>query len=227
MSIPTILIAEDDDKIARLLEDYLAASHFATLRTADGRHAIDMVRTHQPEALLLDLNLRGLDGLEVCKAVRAFSQLPIMMITARIDEVDRVLGLELGADDYLCKPFSPREVVARVKALLRRAAGTPRLADNALVLDDGGWRASLEGTPLSLTVVEFKLLRALAKHPGRVYSRAQLLEFVDRTDLDTSDRAVDSHIKNLRRKLDHARPGHEWIRSVYGVGYAWQEKLTR
>jgi two-component system, OmpR family, response regulator BaeR len=226
MSAPTILIAEDDDKIARLLEDYLAAANFATLRTPDGRRAIDMVRDDCPDALLLDLNLRGLDGLEVCKAVRAFSQLPIMMITARIDEVDRVLGLELGADDYLCKPFSPREVVARVKALLRRASGTPKPTD-AVVLDEAGWRASLEGTPLSLTAAEFKLLRALAKHPGRVYSRAQLLEFVDRTDLDTSDRAVDSHIKNLRRKLDRARPGHEWIRSVYGVGYAWQEKFAR
>ena len=145
MSTPTILIAEDDDKIARLLEDYLSAAHFATLRTPDGRRAIDMVRDECPDVLLLDLNLRGLDGLEVCKAVRAFSQLPIMMITARIDEVDRVLGLELGADDYLCKPFSPREVVARVKALLRRAAGTPGPTNKPLVLDDGGWRASLEG----------------------------------------------------------------------------------
>ncbi len=224
--MPTILIAEDDDKIARLLEDYLAAAGFATLRTPDGRRAIDMVRDQCPAAMLLDLNLRGVDGLEVCKAVRAFSALPIMMITARIDEVDRILGLELGADDYLCKPFSPREVVARVKALLRRATGTPKQAAS-LALDEAGWRASLDGTPLSLTAVEFKLLRALAQQPGRVYSRAQLLDCVDRADLDTSDRAVDSHIKNLRRKLDLAHPGHEWIRSVYGVGYAWQEHFAR
>ncbi len=226
MNTPTILIVEDDDKIARLLEDYLAAAHFATLRTADGRRAIDMVRTEHSAVMLLDLNLMGLDGLEVCKAVRAFSQMPIMMITARVDEVDRLIGLELGADDYLCKPFSPREVVARVKALLRRAApgNTPA---TSVQFDEAGWRASLAGIPLTLTAVEFKLLRALAKHPGRVYSRSQLLEFIDRADLDTSDRAVDSHIKNLRRKLAIARPGHEWIRSVYGVGYAWQEEFAR
>lgn len=226
MNTATVLIVEDDDKIARLLEDYLAAAHFATRRTADGRRAIDMVRAERLNVLLLDLNLNGLDGLEVCKAVRAFSQLPIMMITARVDEVDRLIGLELGADDYLCKPFSPREAVARVKALLRRtaAANTPTAT---VRLDEAGWRASIEGIPLPLTAVEFKLLAALVKHPGRVYSRVQLLECIDRADLDTSDRAVDSHIKNLRRKLEIARPGHEWIRSVYGVGYAWQEKFAR
>jgi two-component system, OmpR family, response regulator BaeR len=226
MNPPTILIAEDDDKIARMLEDYLAAASFRTLRTADGRRAIEMVRAHQPDVLLLDLNLIALDGLEVCKAVRAFSRLPIMMVTARVDEVDRLIGLELGADDYLCKPFSPREVVARVKALLRRVSTVVKQT-NAVVLDEAGWRASIDGIPLALTAVEFKLLRALARHPGRVYSREQLLAFTDRADFDTTDRAVDSHIKNLRKKLEVAQPGHNWIRSVYGVGYAWQENTAR
>jgi two-component system, OmpR family, response regulator BaeR len=226
MNTPTILIAEDDDKIARLLADYLAAAGFQTLSTADGSRAIELVKSDRPDVLLLDLNLIGLDGLEVCKTVRTFSQLPIMMITARVEEVDRLIGLELGADDYLCKPFSPREVVARVKALLRRATAqaTPT---NVVRLDEAGWRASIGGLPLTLTAVEFKLLRALVSHPGRVYSRDQLLALIDRADLDTSDRAVDSHIKNLRRKLELARSGHEWIRSVYGVGYAWQENFAR
>jgi len=225
MTRPLVLVAEDDPKIAALLADYLAAAGFATAITPDGRQVAPQVRALRPAAVLLDLNLVGLDGLDACKAVRQFSQVPILVITARVEELDRLLGLELGADDYVCKPFSPREVVARVRALLRRAAGTP-LATSRVVLDEAAWRATFDGVPLTLTGVEFRLLAMLAGHPGRVYSREQLLAGADRAHAEVTDRTIDTHIRNLRRKIgaaDRASPPREWIRSVYGVGYAWED----
>jgi two-component system response regulator BaeR len=180
------------------------------------------VRARPPALLLLDLMLPGRDGLAICRELRGFTQLPIIMVTARVEEIDRLLGLELGADDYICKPFSPREVVARVKAVLRRQAtgGGPA---QGLQVEPQAWRAELDGHKLDLTPVEFRLLETLAAHPGRVFSRAALLERIYDDHRVVSDRTVDSHVKNLRRKLAEAAPGRELLHSVYGVGYRLEE----
>jgi two-component system response regulator BaeR len=214
-----VLVVEDDAKIAQLLLDYLRSDGFEADAVGDGQHALDMVRQSVPAAIVLDLMLPGLDGLGVCRAVRTFSDVPILMLTARVDEVDRLLGLDSGADDYVCKPFSPREVVARVRALLRRAQG--RLLETAVpwTVDQEGLRIAWRGQWLALTALEFRMLRLLLGRPGRVFSRAQLLDTVHADQRDVSDRAIDSHIKNLRRKLQLAEPGCECIASVYGVGY--------
>lgn len=220
-----VLVVEDDDKIAAILADYLRAAGFAVDREAQGPAAIDAVRALAPSLMILDLMLPGLDGLEVCKAVRRFSTLPIMMVTARVDEIDRLLGLELGADDYVCKPFSPREVVARVKALLRRAhaAGAmDAIAPGGFVIDDLARRIRLGARELSLTPLEFELLRTFLRQPERVFSRDQLLDAIHDDLRDVSDRAIDSHVKNVRRKIDAVRPGLDCIRSVYGVGYRYE-----
>jgi two-component system response regulator BaeR len=219
-----ILIVEDDDKIAAILRDFLAASGFTTERHDDGLGVAAAVATRPPAAIILDLMLPGLDGIEVCKAVRRDSDVPILMLTARVDEIDRLLGLELGADDYVCKPFSPREVVARIKALLRRAGGHAgaRPAAGGFVVDDATRRIRLGERLLPLTPLEFQLLRTLVVHPGRAFTRDQLLDALHEDFRDVSDRAIDSHIKNLRRKIDIAAPGQECIRSIYGVGYRFE-----
>jgi two-component system response regulator BaeR len=214
-----ILIVEDEPKLARLLEDYLHAAEYATQWIADGREVASAVKEDAPALVLLDLMLPGRDGLAVCRELREFSDVPIVMVTARVDEIDRLLGLELGADDYICKPFSPREVVARVKAILRRARRSEGSADARLTIDDAGFRAAWKGTALDLTPVEFRLLRTLARDPGRVFGRQQLLDSLYADHRVVTDRTVDSHVKNLRRKLADACPEQELIRSVYGVGY--------
>lgn len=219
---PEILIVEDEPKLAALLQDYLQSAGFATRIIADGREVVVSVRASPPALVLLDLMLPGRDGLEICRELRGFSRLPIIIVTARVEELDRLLGLELGADDYICKPFSPREVVARVKAVLRRQEHAPdggpgRIA--GLEIDVEGYRATLEENALDLTPVEFRLLETLAAHPGRVYSRARLLERLYDDHRVVSDRTIDSHVKNLRRKLAAAAPGRELLHSVYGVGY--------
>lgn len=220
-----ILIVEDEPKLAALVRDYLQAAGYRSEWLADGRQALERLKTGpMPAAVLLDVMLPGLDGLEVCRAVRAFSDVPILINSARVEELDRLLGLELGADDYVCKPFSPRELVARVKALLRRAQG--RLAPATLVpagggfaVDEAGQRIVWQEQALALTPVEFRLLRQLLQHPGRVFDRAQLLDLIHEDFRDVSDRVVDSHIKNIRRKLAALEPAQECIASVYGVGY--------
>lgn len=220
-----ILIVEDEPKLAALVRDYLQAAGYRSEWLADGRLALERLKTGpMPAAVLLDVMLPGLDGLEVCRAVRAFSDVPILINSARVEELDRLLGLELGADDYVCKPFSPRELVARVKALLRRAQG--RLAPATLVpagggfaVDEAGQRIVWQEQALPLTPVEFRLLRQLLQHPGRVFERAQLLDLIHEDFRDVSDRVVDSHIKNIRRKLAALEPAQECIASVYGVGY--------
>lgn len=216
-----ILIVEDEPKLAALLTDYLRAAGFGTQVLADGREVAAVVKQDQPALVLLDLMLPGKDGLEVCRELRTFSDVPIVMVTARVEEIDRLLGLELGADDYICKPFSPREVVARVKAILRRTQGRPETVDQAsgLVIDEASYVAMLDGQPLDLTPVEFRLLKALAASPGRVYSRDQLLDHLYDDHRVVTDRTVDSHVKNLRRKLEQVRSGEDLIRSIYGVGY--------
>ena len=222
-----ILVVEDEPKLAALLCDYLRASGFAPHAVADGPTALTAFAALAPAVVLLDLNLPGLDGLDVCRALRRDSDVPILMLTARVDEIDRVLGLEIGADDYLCKPYSPREVVARVRALLRRAEGrlaapaapAPRASIGGFALDEAGLRAWWQDRALPLTPLEFRLLRTLLQQPGRVFARAQLLDAIHADFRDVSDRAIDSHVKNLRRKLQLAQPGHDCITTVYGLGY--------
>jgi two-component system, OmpR family, response regulator BaeR len=214
-----ILIVEDEPKLAALLGDYLKASGYASQWIADGREAIPFIRSEPPDLVLLDLMLPGRDGLDICRELRSFSDVPIVMLTARVEEIDRLLGLELGADDYICKPFSPREVVARIKAILRRARSATETISTALKIDDATHRALFNGVALDLTPVEFRLLRTLAATPGRVFSRDRLLDNLYLDHRVVTDRTVDSHIKNLRRKLEQAAPGQDPIRSIYGVGY--------
>jgi two-component system response regulator BaeR len=221
MNPQQILIVEDEPKIAALLADYLEAKGGYTTRVLDrGDVVLADFRTNPPDLVLLDLMLPGLDGIEVCKEIRRESQVPIIMVTARVEEIDRLLGLELGADDYICKPFSPREVVARVKAVLRRSTQGPGgVGGGGLEIDEKKFSAAFEGKPLNLTPVEFALLKTLSAQPGRVFSRDQLMNEMYSDYRVVSDRAVDTHVKNLRRKLDDVSGGRELIESVYGLGY--------
>jgi two-component system response regulator BaeR len=219
-----ILIVEDDPKIARLLADYLGRDGFDTLNLGDGQAALSHIERSVPDLIVLDLMLPSLDGVALCRAVRRFSDVPIIMVTARVDEVDRLLGLDIGADDYVCKPFSPREVAARVRALLRRADSLKSMRPDWHV-DEVGLRISWQGQWLPLTQLEFRMLRLLLTRPGRVFSRAQLLDSVHQDMRDVSDRAIDSHIKNLRRKIQAVEPAFESIVSVYGVGYRFDAPL--
>jgi two-component system response regulator BaeR len=217
-----IFVVEDDPKIARLLVDYFGRDGFDALAIADGQAALHHIEQSIPALVVLDLMLPGMDGMAVCRAVRRFSDVPIIMVTARVDEVDRLLGLDIGADDYVCKPFSPREVVARARALLRRVDGLLSNAAQAWQVDEVGHRISWQAQWLPLTPVEFRILRLLLTRPGRVYSRAQLLDSVHQDMRDVSDRAIDSHVKNLRRKIQSVKPDFENIVSVYGVGYRFE-----
>ena len=215
-----ILIVEDEPKLAALLKDYLEQAGFSTAWFADGTSAAAAIPALRPAVLLLDLMLPGKDGLTLCREVRGYSQVPIIMLTARIDEIDRLLGLELGADDYVCKPFSPREVVARVKAVLRRGQLAP--ATTPLRLDIEGYRAFWQGQDLELTAVEFNLLALLAGQPGRIFTRQQLMDHIYPDQRVVCDRTIDSHIKKLRRKLQRHDPAAEPIHSLYGVGYKFE-----
>ncbi len=222
MSEPYILIVEDEPKIAALLEDYLRAKGgYRTRVLGRGDTVLADIREKAPDLVLLDLMLPGLDGIEVCKQIRRESQVPIIMVTARVEEIDRLLGLELGADDYICKPFSPREVVARVKAVLRRS-GPDTDSEPGIEIDEERFSARYKGRPLNLTPVEFALLKTLAGQTGRVFSRDQLMNEMYDDYRVVSDRAVDTHIKNLRRKLAEVSEGQEMIESVYGLGYRFR-----
>jgi two-component system response regulator BaeR len=216
-----IMIVEDEPKIAALLSDYLSAQGgFQSKIISRGDEALDQFDSIQPDLVLLDLMLPGTDGIEVCKQIRAKSLVPIIMVTARAEEIDRLLGLELGADDYICKPFSLREVVARVKAVLRRCE-LIKTTDQAqgLKIEADKFRAVFNGRDLSLTSVEFALLQTLTAHSGRVFSRDQLMNRMYTDYRIVSDRAVDTHVKNLRRKLGAASGADDMIKSVYGMGY--------
>jgi len=217
-----ILIVEDEQKLAELLRDYLAQEGYEAFLLDRGDAVEDWMRAHGADLVLLDLMLPGKSGLDVCKALRAFSDASIVMVTARVEEIDRLLGLELGADDYICKPFSPREVVARVKAVLRRAKRKDSPQETGLALDEAGLQASIRGKDLGLTAVEFQLLKVLAARPGRIYSRDQLMDAMYRDERVVSDRTVDSHVKKLRKKIADALPEREVIHSVYGVGYKYE-----
>ena len=217
-----VLIVEDEAKLAGLLRDYLAQDGFEASVLHRGDEVEPWVSTHDVDLVLLDLMLPGKNGLEVCKALRASSGVAIIMVTARVEEIDRLLGLELGADDYICKPFSPREVVARVKAVLRRAKRGERPAEAGVKLDEAGYRATIGGTDLNLTAVEFQLLKVLADHPGRIYTREQLMDAMYRDERVVADRTVDSHIKKIRRKISAVLLDREVVHSVYGLGYKYE-----
>ena len=220
MKQQTILIVEDEPKIAALLAEYLQAQGgFITHILHQGDEVLDWLDQQQADLVLLDLMLPGLDGLEVCKLIRRSSNLPVIMITARVEEIDRLLGLELGADDYICKPFSPREVVARVRAVLRRSELPEPTEGRGFKVDAERFFASLNNRALTLTAVEFALLKTLNGQPGRVFSRDQLMNDMYVDYRVVNDRAVDTHIKNLRKKLVEIEPETEFIESVYGVGY--------
>jgi two-component system, OmpR family, response regulator BaeR len=219
-----ILIVEDEPKLASLLRDYLHQAQYQTHWLASGTDVVEWTRIHRPRLILLDLMLPGKDGLDICREIRAFSEVPIIILTARVEEIDRLVGLQLGADDYVCKPFSPREVVARVKSVLRRVEAVVSEDDDTLTyrtvsLDESRFRCTVDDEELELTRVEFRLLSAMMRRPGHVFSRDQLMHLAYQDQRVVSDRTIDSHVKNLRRKLNIRSKTGDLIHSVYGVGY--------
>ena len=222
---PLVLIAEDDDQIAAVLVDYLHQAGFEIQRVANGHDALQMAREHAPSVLILDIMLPGMDGIAVCQSVRQFSQLPILMLTAKSDEEDRLVGLDSGADDYVCKPFSPREIVARVRGLVRRANASVSGAvhSTGFTFGDAAERIRWGGEIIPLTKVEERLLRTMASQPRRVFTREALLNILHDEFRDIGDRAIDTHIKNLRRKLKQLAADKGFIHAMYGVGYYFEE----
>lgn len=224
---PWVLVVEDEVKLARLLEDYLANAGYQTQWLGNGLEVAERVRARAPDLVLLDIMLPGCDGLEICREIRKFSRVPIIMITARVEEIDRLLGLELGADDYICKPFSPREVVARVRAVLRRFdPGKSPPAANPVELDAASLRVRSKTGEVELTAVEFQLFETLYREPGRIFSRDHLMDRIYADHRVVSDRTIDSHVKKLRKKLASLLPDRELIHSVYGAGYRYEPRAV-
>jgi DNA-binding response OmpR family regulator len=221
----TILVVDDEPKIVGLARDYLEHAGFAVLTAADGAAALERIERDRPDLVVLDLGLPTVDGLDVMREVRRRSNLAVIMLTARDDELDKLLGLELGADDYLTKPFSPRELVARVRAVLRRTDASSRPSGDDIVragdltLDVPRMRAELGDRSIDLTATEFQLLAALARQPGRIFTRSQLLDAVHGVAFESYERAIDTHIKNIRRKLEPDPRLPRLVLTVYGVGY--------
>ncbi|MGD9045292.1 MAG: response regulator [Desulfobacterales bacterium] len=227
MTAKHILVVEDEEKIRRLLCDYLLSAGFRTSTQSDGDRVISQVKKDMPDLILLDIMLPGTDGMELCREIRKFSDVPVIMLTARVEEIDRLLGLELGADDYICKPFSPREVVARVKAVFRRVHAAPRthnLVVGSISLDDKTHQVMIDKQVLNLTPNEFGLLKIMMSYPNRVFSRNELINRVQGYDFEGYDRTIDTHIKNLRKKISQKLPGKEIIGTVYGVGYKFSSE---
>jgi DNA-binding response OmpR family regulator len=217
-----ILVVDDEPKIVRVVRDYLEHGGFEVIVARDGREALMRARTERPDLVVLDLGLPGLDGLDVTRSLRNESGVPLIMLTARDSETDKVLGLELGADDYLTKPFSPRELVARIRAVLRRherpdAAETIRLGE--LLIDVPRLRVEVSGHAVALTASEFDLLLTMARQPGRVFTRSQLLDAIRGQAIESYERAIDAHVKNIRRKLEPDPRSPRFLLTVYGVGY--------
>jgi DNA-binding response OmpR family regulator len=223
--VKTVLVVDDEPRIVQLARDYLENAGFAVLTAGDGDSAVHAFRTRRPDLVVLDLGLPERDGLDVTRTIRAESPTPIVMLTARDDELDKLLGLELGADDYITKPFSPRELVARVRAVLRRTEGTPATAETDritvgdLVLDVPRMRVEVAGAPAELTPTEFTLLATMARQPGRIFTRSQLLDAVHGVAFESYERAIDTHIKNVRRKIEPHPREPRYVLTVYGVGY--------
>ena len=216
-----VVVVEDDLDMANILLKYLQAEQLNTMHFADGVGVVEWVKQHQPALVLLDLDLPSKQGSDVCREIRQFSDLPIIMTTAKVEEVDRLIGLEIGADDYVCKPYSVKELIARVKVQLRRLS-RELVAENALQVDANAHRISYHSQWVELTAVEFKLFYLLYSAPNRIYSRAQIMDLVYQDYRDISDRTVDSHIRNLRQKLAKFGLQAEFIRSVYGAGYKFE-----
>jgi two-component system response regulator BaeR len=214
-----ILIVEDEEKLAKIMADYLQQAGYQTSILLDGLDVLSTIKTRSIDLVLLDLMLPGKDGLTLCRELREFSDIAIIILTARVEEIDRLLGLDIGADDYICKPYSPREVVARVKTILRRISPQANGSSTILTLDDDTYQAKVYQQLIELTAIEFNLLKILNKKPGRIYSRAQLIELVYQDNRIVSERTIDSHIKKLRKKLNTVETDNELVQSVYSVGY--------
>jgi DNA-binding response OmpR family regulator len=222
--VRTILVVDDEPEIVRLVRDYLENAGFGVIAAADGTEALRAARQHRPDLVILDLNLPSVDGLDVARSLRRDGEMPIIMLTARTNEADRVAGLELGADDYVSKPFSPRELVARVRAVLRRfdnaqAAQPVVNVGESIILDVPRMEALVDGRKVELTATEFQLLAHMARQPGRVFTRAQLLDAVHGVAVESYERAIDAHIKNIRRKIEDDPHSPRHLQTVFGVGY--------
>lgn len=222
-----VLVVEDELKIARLVRDYLHQAGFDVLEAADGNTALALARSERPDMIVLDLGLPGIDGLDVTRSLRKSSSVPIIMLTARAEESDRIVGLELGADDYIVKPFSPKELIARIRAVMRRAdatvGGGETIRSGAVEIDIPKRRVAVHGEDCDLTSTEFELLVTLARQPGRIYTRAQLLDAVHGVSFDSYERSVDAHVKNIRRKIEMNPRKPELVLTVYGVGYKFSD----
>jgi two-component system, OmpR family, alkaline phosphatase synthesis response regulator PhoP len=223
----TVLVVEDEIEIARVVRDYLRNAGFEVIVVGDGGSAVASVRSAKPDLLVLDLGLPGRDGLDVAREIRRWSDTPIVMLTARGDETDRVVGLEIGADDYVVKPFSPKELVARVRAVLRRtrtaARGDEIVRAGDVEIDTAKMRVSVGGTQVDLTPTEFQLLATLAREPGRVFTRSQLLDAVHGVAIESYERAIDAHVKNIRRKIEPTPGSPRYVETVHGVGYRFAD----
>ena len=223
----TVLVVEDEIEIARVVRDYLDSAGFEVIVVGDGGSAIASVRSAKPDLLVLDLGLPGRDGLDVAREIRRWSNTPIVMLTARGDETDRVVGLELGADDYVVKPFSPKELVARIRAVLRRTRAAERGAEvlraGDVEIDTGKMRVTVAGRAVELTPTEFQLLSTLVAEPGRVFTRGQLLDAVHGVAIESYERAIDAHVKNIRRKIEPQPGSPRYLLTVHGVGYRFAD----
>lgn len=224
-----ILIIDDEAKIVEICQDYLKAAGFLVVTSLDGMAGLEKARIEKPDLILLDLMLPGIDGLDICRELRRETKVPIIMLTARVEETDKLIGLEIGADDYITKPFSPREMVARVRAVLRRAQGDASaevIRAGDLTLDRNRFIVLIANQEISLTPTEFEILATLASQPGRIFSRSQLLLSVRGVTFESYERAIDSHIRNLRKKLDPDGSGSDWIVTIHGVGYKFNERTN-
>ncbi len=223
-----ILVVDDEPKIIQLTQDYLENAGFSVISAGDGERALAVIQAEKPDLVVLDLGLPGMDGLDVCRSIRKTSNLPIIMLTARDEETDKLVGLELGADDYITKPFSPKELVARVRSVLRRSELAQeereviRVGD--VTLDSPRMQVTVGGEEIELTATEFQLLQALASQPGRIFTRSQLLNAVHGVAIESYERAIDAHIKNIRRKLEPVPHEPRYIQTVYGVGYRFSDE---
>jgi len=217
---PSVLIVEDEADLSSVVDKYLRAADYQTQVIDNGLEVVDWVKSNHPDVVLLDLMLPGKDGLSLCKEIRGFSEVPIIMMTAKVEEVDRLIGLESGADDYVCKPFSVRELVARVKVIMRRIGKTP--SKSPFLVDRDKMIVNAQGKQLELTAIEFNLFNLLFSHPGRIYSRQQIIDLVYNDYREVSDRTVDSHIRNLRKKLAGLGIHDEVIHTIYSVGYKFE-----